>query len=112
MSFGVEGTRFGWGGRFIDQVLRSDENINASFAAISTGSNDVFLSGEQSRPIRVSARGAAMPSLITSPSLIGRSSGDDAARAGESLFRAIRSWRPKRFCERPFEGSIARLGKL
>jgi len=86
MSFGVEGTRFGWGGRFIDRVLRSDANINGSFAAISTGSNDVFLAGEQSRPIRVSAGGAAMPSLITSPSLIGRSSGDDAARARLKAF--------------------------
>lgn len=81
MSFGVEGTRFGWGGRFVDQVLNSAPDMNASFAAISTGSNDVFLSGNAARPIRISAGGALAPSLLTSPSLMGRTAGDDAARS-------------------------------
>ena len=46
MSFGTEGAQSGWGGRFVEAALRSDGASNPTFSAISTSSNDVFLSGE------------------------------------------------------------------
>lgn len=81
MSFGVEGTRFGWGGRFIDHVLQSAPSQNAAFSVISTGSNDVFLTGQQARPLRISAGGAPTPTLLDRNGYIGYTAGDDLARS-------------------------------
>ena len=53
-SLGTEGTRYGWGGRFVDAALASDTTANPLYAAIATGGNDVFLSGEQSKQFTAS----------------------------------------------------------
>lgn len=41
-----EGARFGWGGRLADMTLAAQGNPDATFTAISTSGNAVFLSGE------------------------------------------------------------------
>jgi len=47
MSFGTEGTQYGWGGKFADAVVG---NSNPLFTSIGLSGNDVFLSGENIRP--------------------------------------------------------------
>jgi len=47
MSFGTEGTLFGWGGKFADAVVGEG---NPVFTSIGLSGNDVFLSGENIRP--------------------------------------------------------------
>ncbi|MDJ0920849.1 MAG: DUF1501 domain-containing protein [Henriciella sp.] len=88
MSFGVEGQRVGWGGRFIDASLASSPGIDARFAAISASSNDVFLSGGNTQPFRVSSGGAPQPTLLRSRNYIGGSSEDDEARERIRAFLA------------------------
>ncbi|MEM9938956.1 MAG: DUF1501 domain-containing protein [Pseudomonadota bacterium] len=80
MSFGVEGQRIGWGGRFIDASLASSPGVDARFASISATSNDVFLSGGEAQPFRISSRGVPQPSLLGTRNYIGGSSEDDEAR--------------------------------
>ena len=53
-SLGTEGTRYGWGGRFVDAAIASDTTANPLYAAISTGGNDVFLSGETAKQFTAS----------------------------------------------------------
>lgn len=64
MSLEVEGARSGWGGRFIDAALQSAPSDSPIFSAISTGSNDVFLAGDQARAYRVTGSGAPKPGII------------------------------------------------
>lgn len=45
-ALSTEGARYGWGGRFADAAIKSDTSANPLYAAIATGGNDVFLSGE------------------------------------------------------------------
>ncbi|MEM9054964.1 MAG: DUF1501 domain-containing protein [Pseudomonadota bacterium] len=80
MSFGVEGRRLGWGGRFADAALAAAPSSDPAFAAISTGSNDVFLSGDNARPYRVTSSGAPEANLISRRYYLGGTSGDDEAR--------------------------------
>ena len=47
MSFGTEGTQYGWGGKFADAIVGSSNPI---FTSIGLSGNDVFLSGENIRP--------------------------------------------------------------
>ncbi len=49
MSLGVEGTRTGWGGRFADAAIAGNPSANPLYSAITTSSNDVFLSGNTAR---------------------------------------------------------------
>ena len=80
MSFGVEGSRLGWGGRFMDRVVASSPNENRTFSAIATSSHDVFLAGNDVSQFTVTSGGVAEPSLYTNRALLGTSSGNDAAR--------------------------------
>lgn len=66
MSLQTEGARYGWGGRFMDAVLKASPSASATFAGIATGSNDVFLSGETTRPMRVGNNGVAPEPFLTS----------------------------------------------
>lgn len=81
MSSAVEGSRYGWGGRFMDAVLQSSPSDDATFATISTGSRDVFLAGENARPFRVTDKGAPETSLTERRWYLGYTDEDDAARA-------------------------------
>lgn len=81
MSLGVEGSRLGWGGRFMDAAMASAPGDNSTFASISTGSNDVFLAGDTTRPFRVTSNGAPQPSLTSRRWYLGYTDADDAARA-------------------------------
>jgi uncharacterized protein (DUF1501 family) len=80
MSLEVEGARSGWGGRFIDAALQSAPSDSPTFSAISTGSNDVFLAGDQARAYRVTGSGAPKPGIIDRQSLLGFTRADIAAR--------------------------------
>ncbi len=81
MSLGVEGSRFGWGGKFVDAAMASAPGDNSLFASISTGSNDVFLAGDTTSPFRVTSDGAPEPSLTSRKWYLGYTDADDAARA-------------------------------
>lgn len=80
-SLDVEGARFGWGGRFMDAAMASAPADDPIFASISTGSNDVFLAGANTRPFRVTENGAPEPALTSRFWYLGYTQGDDAARA-------------------------------
>ncbi len=80
MTLGSEGTKFGWGGLFVDAMIASSPGESSVFKAISTGSNFPFLSGDQSQPIRVTSDGAAEPNLLTVNNYLGTSSEDSATR--------------------------------
>ncbi|MEM0986809.1 MAG: DUF1501 domain-containing protein [Pseudomonadota bacterium] len=51
-SLGVEGTRVGWGGRFLDAALSSDPTSTAEFSAVTMTSPDVFIFGNSAIPFR------------------------------------------------------------
>ncbi|MEM1025612.1 MAG: DUF1501 domain-containing protein [Myxococcota bacterium] len=54
---GPEGTTSGWGGRFMDAL--SSRNGAAEFGAITTGDNDLFVTGRSTVPYQVSVDGAS-----------------------------------------------------
>ncbi|PCH59395.1 MAG: hypothetical protein COC05_07065 [Gammaproteobacteria bacterium] len=57
-ALATEGAVNGWGGRFIDAALAANPGaIDPRFSAITTGSNSVFLSGQNVRPFSVSSNG-------------------------------------------------------
>ena len=58
MALGPEGARFGWGGVFADAHLLGSSSLERAFSAIGVSGNDVFLSGEQARPYKVTPGGA------------------------------------------------------
>ncbi len=81
MSLGLEGARYGWGARFADMALAAAPGDDPRFAAISTGSNDVFLSGETARPFSVPGGGPRRIELYTNNGRLGSGSAQNAARA-------------------------------
>ena len=81
MSLSTEGARFGWGGLFLDAVAASAPGQSNQFASISTGSNDVFLSGAGITPFRVTGEGAVLPNLVELDYYLGQTERDDDARA-------------------------------
>ncbi|MEM8921257.1 MAG: DUF1501 domain-containing protein, partial [Pseudomonadota bacterium] len=81
MALGVEGARFGWGGKFADAALASDPSANPLFAAITARSNDVFLSGETARQFQAQSGGPVDLNVIQNRSILGRNDAGDAARA-------------------------------
>lgn len=58
MTSRPEGATTGWGGRFGDILDASSVNANASFTAVSTAGNTVFLNGESTNPTIVATSGA------------------------------------------------------
>lgn len=80
MALAVEGERFGWGGRFADIALASSPGADDTYASISVGSNDVFLSGENTRPINLSNGEAPELRIFRDRNFIGRGAQSDLAR--------------------------------
>lgn len=81
MSFGVEGVRHGWGGRFMDQIVASSPQQSRTFSSISTTSNDVFLAGKDVSQFKVSTGGRVWePHLYANGSFLGSGRSADAAR--------------------------------
>lgn len=80
MSLDVEGSRYGWGGRFADAAMASDPNMNRTFAAITTAGNEVFLSGENVQQFIAPSNGGGGLDLLTQRWIIGGSSRHDAMR--------------------------------
>ncbi|WOR14811.1 DUF1501 domain-containing protein [Hyphomonas sp. FCG-A18] len=108
MSFGVEGRRLGWGGRFADAALAAAPSSDPAFAAISTGSNDVFLSGDNARPYRVTSSGAAEPYLLSRRYYLGGTSGDDEARQRIRDFLAGQSFNDRNIYAQDIRNSNGR----
>lgn len=59
MSSQPEGASFGWGGRIADMALAAQSTPNATFTAVSTSGNTVFLSGEIVGQFQVGSNGPA-----------------------------------------------------
>ncbi len=90
MSFGVEGSRLGWGGRFMDRVVASSPNENRVFSAVAASSNDVFLAGNDVSQFSVTNSGVAEPDIYNNRGFLGTTSADDAARAKIRTFLSRR----------------------
>ena len=108
MSFGVEGARRGWGGRFMDRVVASAPNQNRVFSAISTTSNDVFLAGENVSQFKVGSGGVREPDLYNNRNLLGYNDGDDAARQKIKAFLAKRDFQSQNIFEQDMALSTAK----
>ena len=57
MSSSPEGAQFGWGGFFADALLAG--NTGAEFTGITTGDNELFLTGSTAQPYQIDSGGAA-----------------------------------------------------
>lgn len=55
MAFDTEGVRKGWGGSFMDEMIRNGNVGNDEFSLITAGSIDVFLAAEQARQFKAPA---------------------------------------------------------
>lgn len=86
MALDTEGTRFGWGGRFIDAAIASAPGDDPRFSAITVGSNDVFLSGETVQPFKASSGGAPLPDILARRNFLGSQDANDATRAAIRAF--------------------------
>ena len=80
MSFGVEGVREGWGGKFASAAHASDPNSAAVFMALTASSPDVFLASEDIGAYALTSSGAQSINLVANRGLLGRSDGHDSAR--------------------------------
>lgn len=87
-ALGTEGAVFGWGGRFIDAALASDSALDPRFAAITSGSNSVFLSGRRARPFSVPSGGPRRVAAVSNGSIIGGNSAFNETR--RLLFEYLR----------------------
>ena len=108
MSFGVEGARRGWGGRFMDQVVASAPNQNRVFSAISTSGNDVFLAGENVSQFKVGGGGVREPNLYANRNILGTNDGDDAARDKIREFLSKRDFQSNNILEQDMAQSVAK----
>ncbi|MEM7329341.1 MAG: DUF1501 domain-containing protein [Pseudomonadota bacterium] len=88
MALEPEGAQVGWGGRFMDQVLKAAPHQDPSFSSITTWDSDVFLAGQSVSPFRVFPNGTPTPDIYNKPWLIGQTSEDDSAR--DKLQRYLR----------------------
>jgi uncharacterized protein (DUF1800 family)/uncharacterized protein (DUF1501 family) len=61
MSSSPEGATRGWGGGFIDAMLAASANTNPEFSVITSGGNDLFLTGQNAVPYQISLDGASAP---------------------------------------------------
>lgn len=108
MSLDVEGSLYGWGGRFVDAALASSPGSDATFAAISTGSNDPFLAGRTARPFRVTDKGAPLPAMIERKWYLGYNDADDATREQIADFLRRREYQSRSVFERDLHSSNVR----
>jgi len=80
-ALGAEGAVFGWGGRFIDAASAANVNLNSRFAAITSGSNSVFLSGQNVQPYSVPAGGPRRINVVNNRSVISSNNAFDNTRS-------------------------------
>ncbi len=62
-----EGAQFGWGGLFADAAVASGANSNGSanvFTTITNGGNQLFLTGDRTKPYQVSGEGGAKVNVL------------------------------------------------
>ena len=86
MSLGTEGSRFGWGGRFLDAAMLANRGINPLYTAVTTSQPDVFLSGEAARPFTVRANGQQKVEFVDEAYRLGSNARFDAARQKMDAF--------------------------
>lgn len=56
-GFSTEGATAGWGGRIMDELITSRNDINARFSNIITSGSSPFLNGERASPFRITRTG-------------------------------------------------------
>jgi len=83
MALQPEGAQLGWGGLFTDAMLNANANGNEVFTAISTGGNDVFLTGDRTFQYQIDFGGAQTINELSDPDLLG----EDASPLAQSLLR-------------------------
>ena len=109
MSFGVEGIRHGWGGRFMDQIVASNPNQNRVFSAISATANDVFLAGQDVTQFKVATGGVVRePHLYANHSYLGTTREFDAPRAKIREFLSRQDFQNDSVFEQDFASLTAR----
>lgn len=64
MSSSPEGSQFGWGGLLADGSQNSFINASPEFTAINGGGSDLFLTGRNTNPYRISGSGASKMWII------------------------------------------------
>lgn len=52
MALDTEGTARGWGGSFMDEILRTGSSGNPDFSLITAGSGDIFLAAERTQQFK------------------------------------------------------------
>lgn len=55
LSSSPEGAVYGWGGAFADAAIKGGYNTKSEFSVITTGGNDLFLTGKQAIPYQINA---------------------------------------------------------
>ncbi|WP_053043254.1 DUF1501 domain-containing protein [Thalassomonas actiniarum] len=55
LSSSPEGAVYGWGGAFADATISAGQNSNREFSVITSGGNDLFLTGEHAIPYQINA---------------------------------------------------------
>ncbi|MEO0464904.1 MAG: DUF1501 domain-containing protein [Pseudomonadota bacterium] len=80
MSLDVEGSRYGWGGRFADATSANLSPGARSYSAIATGGNDVFLSGNTVQQFSLPGSGGGELDVIDNRGVIGGNSRFDPMR--------------------------------
>ena len=55
MASAPEGALYGWGGAFADAANAANQNKAPAFSAITTGGNDLFLTGKLTNPYQINA---------------------------------------------------------
>ncbi|MEL7547761.1 MAG: DUF1501 domain-containing protein, partial [Pseudomonadota bacterium] len=108
MALSTEGARYGWGGRFVDILAAQQSGQNSSFSSISTGSNDVFLSGQDTTPFRVSGNGANFPAILDREYYLGGTDQDDATRAAIRSFYAGSDYNDSNVYAQDLRGAMSR----
>lgn len=56
-GFSTEGATAGWGGRIMDELIASRNDIDSRYSNIITSSSSLFLNGEQASPFRITSSG-------------------------------------------------------
>lgn len=79
-----EGAQFGWGGRFADAAIAASGGQGATFQAITTSGNELFLTGDTASPYQVSTGEGA------SVRILNELNDQRWSEQGETLYQAAR----------------------
>ncbi|NQY97754.1 MAG: DUF1501 domain-containing protein [Henriciella sp.] len=107
MSFDTEGSRLGWGGKFMDRVVDSSPTENRVFSAIAASANDVFLAGNNVSQFTVTRGDAAKPELYDNRNVLGFANGDEEARQKIRAFLAKRDFQSRNIFEQDSTNALA-----